>query len=126
MKVHNNVPINGKPTQKSKQTSTSGAFKTLLESEMVSVEPVSNQPQQHPQHNNEQTWHALQESVSLLDQAMQCLESGDMPTAQMIDNIDLLRSQLRQQLETNTGSNELMDAETLLAVEAERIRSLQS
>ena len=126
MKVHKNLPVSGQTTQKTKQTSSNGVFKTMLESEMSAVQQVENQPHQDPQHSAEQSWKALQESISLLDQAMQCLESGDMPTTQIIDNIDLLRSQLRQQLASNTASNELRDADTLLAVEAERIRSLQS
>ncbi len=126
MKVNNNLPVTGQTAQKTKQTRSNGVFKNMLDSEMTAVQQVNNQPQQDTQHHGEQTWQTLQESISLLDQAMQCLESGDMPTTKIIDNIDLLRSQLRQQLASNTGSSELRDADTLLAVEAERMRSLQS
>ncbi|PJA31656.1 MAG: hypothetical protein CO187_08210 [Zetaproteobacteria bacterium CG_4_9_14_3_um_filter_53_7] len=126
MKIHNNLPVTGQSTQKTKQARSNVVFKSLLESEMTPIQQLNEQPQQEPQQGNEQGWQALQESISLLDQAMQCLESGDMPTTQIIDNIDTLRSQLRQQLASNTQSNELRDADTLLAVEAERMRSLQS
>ncbi|OIO72842.1 MAG: hypothetical protein AUJ57_05265 [Zetaproteobacteria bacterium CG1_02_53_45] len=126
MKIHNNLPVTGQSAQKTKQARSNGVFKNLFESEMAPIQQVNEQPQREMSQDNEQGWQTLQESIALLDQAMQYLESGEMPTAQMIDNIDTLRSQLRQQLASNTPSNELRDADTLLAVEAERMRSMQS
>jgi len=126
MKVHNNLPINGQTTQKAKRARSDGVFKNLLDAEMADVQPVSNQQQEAPHSNKEQTRQALQESVSLLDQAMRCLEAGNPPSSQLIDDIDHLRSQLRQQLSSDLSAGDLQQADTLLAVEAERIRSMQS
>jgi len=125
MKVHNNLPISGQTTQNSKRSRSDGVFKNLLDAEMSDVQPVSNQHQEAPQDDKKQTWQALQESVSLLDQAMQCLEAGNPPSTELIDDIDQLRSQLRLQLSSGTQTGDLQQADTLLAVEAERIRSMQ-
>jgi len=126
MKIHNNLPVNGQSTQKTKRNRSDGVFKNLFDAEMTEVQPVSNPQQEAPQGNPEQTWQALHESVSLLDQAMQCLEAGSPPSPQLMVDIEQLRSQLRSKLGSDTPTSDLKQADTLLAVEAERIRSLQS
>ncbi|MDQ6970655.1 MAG: hypothetical protein Q9M16_09110 [Mariprofundus sp.] len=84
--------------------------------------PQSNQAQVPMQ----EAWHTLQESVSLLDEAMHCIEAGDSPPQKLIQDIEQLRALLRQQVSSGSAATELKQADTLLAVEAGRIRAMQS
>ena len=126
MKIHNKQPIGNNSIRKAKKSSTNGVFGKILESESSKVQAVADTPHQDSQSNMKEAWHTLEESVSLLDQAMQCLEAGSSPSEQLIGNIEQLRSQLRQQLASGRSASELKQADTLLAVEAERIRAMQS
>lgn len=128
MKIQNNMPINGHTTtQKAKRKGESGLFKSMFESEITEASNSDTPQQSSPSRDSSETaWHSLEEGVSLLDQAMLSLESGEMPSEQLIQNIDQLRTQLKSQLSSGKHSSELQQADTLLAVEAERIRSLQS
>ncbi|NWF37696.1 hypothetical protein F3F96_00890 [Mariprofundus sp. NF] len=126
MKIHNNLPVSGQTTRKTKQSSATGVFQTLFDAEVSDSHEIENADQAATHEPEKRAWQALNESVILLDQAMQCLESGNAPTAQMISDIEQLRGQVQQHLSANTQNKELREADTLLAVEAERIRSLQS
>lgn len=131
MKIHHNIPISGKTMQKTKRSSSTGAFGQLLD-----IQDKSTAENKHQHSNEKQTtpeqapmqeaWNTLEESVSLLDEAMHCIESGDNPPKQLIHDIEHLRSLLRQQIATGSAALELRQADTLLAVEAERIRAMQS
>jgi len=149
MKIQNNVPVGGKATRKTTRSSTNGVFGQLLD---AGVQPLTaDQPQSdhsqsdssqpgYPQSNPsaaeqatskpsipmQEAWHTLQESVSLLDEAMHCIESGDSPPQKLIHDIEQLRALLRQQVSSGSAALELKPADTLLAVEAERIRAMQS
>ncbi|MDX8407180.1 MAG: hypothetical protein R8L58_02225, partial [Mariprofundaceae bacterium] len=74
--------------------------------------------------HNQQTWQTLQDSLALLDQAMRYLESGEDAPDQLLNDIELLRTEVRRQSATDQASSELRQADTILAVEAARIRSL--
>ncbi|MBL4775036.1 MAG: hypothetical protein JKY87_03140 [Mariprofundus sp.] len=131
MKIHHNLPISGKTTQKSKRSSATGAFGQVLESQAKTTPANQNQSENAPQPNLNQApmqeaWHTLETSVSLLDEAMHCIESGDNPPQQLIHDIEQLRALLRQQVSSGNAALELKQADTLLAVEAERIRAMQS
>lgn len=125
MKIQNNLPITAKQTRKVSSGRTDGVFHSLFEAEVNDVRPVADEPTREERQDTEFTWKTLQESVSLLDRAMQHLESGDAPSQQLLDDIEQLRNRLHQQLPPGTDSKVLSQAETLLAVEAQRIRSLQ-
>ncbi|TLS68965.1 hypothetical protein FE236_09850 [Mariprofundus erugo] len=125
MKIQNNLPITGKQTRKVSSGRTDGVFQSLFEAEVNDVRPVTDEPAREERQEAEFAWKTLQESVSLLDRAMQHLESGDAPSQQLLDDIEQLRSRLHQQLPPGADSKALSQAETLLAVEAQRIRSLQ-
>jgi len=131
MKIHNNLPVSGKTTRKIARSSADGVFGKILESEILESEinPVqaANESQSDASKQPlQEAWHTLEESVSLLDKAMQCIESGDSPPQQLSQDIEQLRSLLRQQAASGHPSAELKQADTLLAVEAERIRSMQA
>jgi len=126
MKIHNNLPVSGQKTRKTEQSSTNGVFQTLFDAEVNESQEIENPDQTTSHEPEKRAWQALNESVSLLDQAMKGLESGNAPTAQMISDIEQLRSQVQQHLASSAQNSELRQADTLLAVEAERIRSLQS
>jgi hypothetical protein len=125
MKIHNNLPVSGKTIRKASRNSTEGVFGKLLESEIHPVQATNESHADTSQQPMQEAWHTLEESVSLLDKAMQCIESGDTPPRQLINDIEQLRSLLRQQVSSGRPSAELQQADTLLAVEAARIRSMQ-
>ncbi len=142
MKIHNTTPVGGKTTRKTTRSSTNGVFGQVLDAETASDhatadqsdQPCSNQPNPSQSNQNQSTnappmqeaWHTLRESVSLLDEAIHCIEAGDSPPQQLIHDIEQLRALLRQQVSSGSAAVELKQADTLLAVEAERIRAMQS
>lgn len=126
MKIHNNLPINSQSVRKTKQTSSDGIFKSIFESEIENASQTTDGSTSTSTSTTDPAWQALGESISLLDEAMQCLESGNSPSKQLIENIDLLRTQVHSHLADAQHSHDLRQADALLAVEAERIRSLQS
>jgi len=126
MKIENNLPIRGKQTRTSGQSRSDGLFHALFEAEVADVQPTGEQQPGDDAPRSEHAWKSLQEGISLLDQAMLCLESGDAPTQQLVDNIEQLRATLHQQLVPDSDLQTLTQAEVLLAVEIERMRSLQS
>lgn len=126
MKIHNNLPVSGQTTRKTKQRGATGVFQALFDAEVSDTREIDSNEQMPAHEPEKRAWQALNESVSLLDQAMQCLESGNAPTPQMISDIEHLRNQVQQHLSANTQNKELREADTLLAVETERMRSMQS
>lgn len=126
MKIHNNSPVSGQTARKTTKSDSKGVFKTLLDAEINETHEIEATVHEQQQKPEERAWHALNESVTLLDQAMKHLESGKAPTRQMMIDIEQLRSEVQQHLSGSAQSHELREADTLLAVEAERIRSLQS
>jgi len=126
MKIHNSQPVSGKTIRKTSRSSAEGVFGKMLESEINQVQAVSESRSDTSKQPMQEAWHTLEESVSLLDKAMQCIESGDSPPRELIHDIEQLRSLLRQQVDSGRPSAELQQADTLLAVEAARIRSMQA
>ncbi len=133
MKIQSNAPITGKTTHSSKRSTASSLFDQLLDSEVRQHDQdKTDQPRDHAVQTNDaiapmqEAWHTLEESVTLLDEAMQCIESGDSPPQRLIQDIEQLRALLRKQVTSGSSAIELKQADTLLAVEAERIRAMQS
>jgi len=129
MKIHNNSPVSGQSSSKIKKSSSNGVFGTLLEAEIGEAHRTDSTDGSAPvtsQAPEQEAWKALNESISLLDQAMKSLESGEAPSKQMMQDIEQLRSQVQQHLSSGPHNHKLREADTMLAVEAERIRSLQS
>jgi len=126
MKIHNNLPVSGKTTRKIARSSADGVFGKILESEINQVQAAEESHTDTSRQPMQEAWRTLEESVSLLDKAMQCIESGDNPPPQLSQDIEKLRSLLRRQAVSGNPSAELKQADTLLAVEAERIRSMQA
>lgn len=126
MKIHNNLPISGNQTRKSGKSRSGSVFHTLFEAEVADVQTTGEQQTPDERNSQDQAWRALEDSVFLLDEAMQCLESGQAPTQQLVDSIDQLRTALHQQLASGSDTRDLTQAEILLAVEVERMRAMQS
>jgi len=128
MKIHNNLPINGRTSRKTASSRSNGVFGKMLDAEIGQTQAVSEVRHNHDsaQPSMQEAWHTLEESVSLLDHALQCVEAGDTPPPQMIADIEQLRARLRQQVASGSPDAELTQADTLLAVEAARIRSMQA
>ncbi len=128
MKIHQNLPITNKEIRKTKTASSGAAFGKILDTELESVQPVAPQSSQEdaPSGQQQSAWRTLEESITLLDDAMRHIESGHPPSAELLHDIEQLRSQLRQQVSSGQSNHDLNQADTLLAVEAERIRAMQS
>jgi len=124
MKIHNNMPIRGSQTRKAAKSSSDGVFHALFEAEIADTAPLTADTTDQ-RNNDAPAWQALEDSVSLLDQAMHCLESGHTPDQQLLDNIEQLRNTLRQQ-KVIGESGELDQAEVMLSVEIERIRAMKA
>jgi len=126
MKIQNSQPISSKNLRSSKRSSNDGAFDKILAAEINPAQAVAEKQPRESQHPMKEAWQTLEASVSLLDKAMLALEHGNNPSAQLMQDIEQLRGQLRQQVTSGRSADELKQADTLLAVEAERIRSMQS
>jgi len=126
MKIHNNLPVSGQKTRKTEQSITNGVFQTLFDAEVNESQGIENPDQTTSHEPEKRAWQALNEGVSLLDQAMKNLEAGEAPSKQMMQDIQQLRDQVQQHLSSDSQNHKLREADTLLAVEAERIRSMQS
>jgi len=125
MKIHNNQPISGKSTRKTARSRSDGVFGKLLESEIAQVPAIHESSEEAAQSSMQQAWQDLEGSISLLNQARQRLENGSNPSPQLILEIEQLRSSLHRQVDSGCSSVELRQVDTLLAVEAERIRSMR-
>ncbi len=124
MKINNNMPVTGKPVRKTSRNATDAVFGQMLDSRIDQIDTVEQPQSDDSGSGSQQAWQSLGESISLLDQALQCIEHGERPSDTLIDQIERLRGELRQH--TASGSNpELSQADTLLAVEAERMRAMQ-
>ena len=98
-------------------------FASMLQAEMDEVTPVaSNTSQQQSSPPQKQTHELIEEVTDLLDQALHQLDAGEAPGDEVLNAIVQLRSQLQQQ---PNSSQTLEQAQTILAVESERVRSLQ-
>jgi len=126
MKIQNSLPVSGKTTRKTSRSSSNGVFGKMLESEIHPIQAATENHADAPKLPMQEAWHTLEDSVSLLDKAMQCIEAGDSPPRELIHDIEQLRSLLRQQVNSGRPNAELQQADTLLAVEAARIRSMQA
>ncbi|MDQ6993059.1 MAG: hypothetical protein Q9M31_06250 [Mariprofundus sp.] len=124
MKIQRNMPISGKSVKKQSASRTDGAFKALFDGEISEVKAPEEEAHSGQHANQEQAWKSLQESITMLDKAVECLTAGEAPTEELLENIEQLRTTLHQQLIPGSDQS-LAQAETLLAVEAERIRSLR-
>ena len=120
MKIDGPSGIKGQPTQSTRKGKTNGAFHTFLEAEIAATRKNDSATDQPPQQSGDQNASRLmEEAATLLDQALQNIEAGEKPAAEVLAGIQHLREQLHRQ----GGGN---DAQTMLAVEAERIRALNS
>ncbi|MDX8404802.1 MAG: hypothetical protein R8K50_01460 [Mariprofundus sp.] len=125
MKIQNNMPIKGSQARKPGKSRSDGVFHALFDAEVAEVKPTEEQQHSRDDHGGAaQAWRAVEDSVSLLDQAMQCLESGKTPSQEMVADIEQLRSALQQQRGNDT--QDLSQAEVMLTVEIERIRALRN
>jgi len=124
MKIHNSLPVNSKTTRKSARSHSGGVFGALLESEINQTQAVDEVTADAGFSSMQHAWQDLEDSVALLDRAMQCIEGGGSPPPQLVSDIERLRRRLHQQVNAGAGGTELRQADTLLAVEAERIRSM--
>jgi len=130
MKITNDSAIRPASPRKKEAASKGGNFQTFLEAEIAETTAVQAEQTDsgaaHTEHDDA-AWKTLSDCVELLDRAMHCLEKGDEPPANLAVDIEQLRLKLHHQLEERTPSGAaLRQADTMLAVEAERIRNIQS
>ena len=128
MKIRDHRPIQNSTTGKPRKSSNAGAFQNIFDAELKPAEDINDVTgpisDTESDSNNHQTWQTLQDSLALLDQAMRHLESGEDAPVQLLNDIEALRAEVRRQSATDQNSSELRQADTILAVEAARIRSL--
>ncbi len=127
MKIQNRGPIRQPASPKTDSTSRSGAFGKLLESELsLRAGEAVLPPEPNPSAANaseQEAWNSLERGLSLLDEAMDQLGQGRTPDPETLAEIEALRAELRQ-AGKSLSSTELDQANTILAVEAARMRSM--
>ncbi|MDX8396388.1 MAG: hypothetical protein R8K22_08250 [Mariprofundaceae bacterium] len=124
MKIQGTGKVQGQKIASGKKARSDGAFQSLLNAEMTTEETTKTSENQQKKPDKKQASIVLEEAVHVLDQTLKQLESGNIPDNQTLDTIQQLRIRLQEQNTSN--ASELQQADTLLAVEAERIKSLHS
>ncbi len=123
MKIQGPLSLKSQPAQSSKKSKVDGSFHTFLEAEIAGAgkndSPVSSDERQASGKSQAQI---VEEAAQLLDQALEQLAAGEKPAEQVITSIQQLRTQLHRQPGDTTEA--LHQADTMLAVEAERIHRL--
>lgn len=123
MKIQGPSSPQSQPSQSLKKGKASGTFQTILETEIDATRNSSSSEQQTSgEGSSQQRWQLVEEAAALLDQALKQLAAGEKPAEEVLSSIQKLRTQLHQH--TGETDDEFHQADTMLAVEAERIHSL--
>ena len=123
MKIQGPTSPQSQPSKSLKKGKAAGTFQTLLETEIDATQnKLSSEQRDSRQGSSQQRWQLVEEAATLLDQALEQLAVGEKPAEEVLNSIQKLRTQLQQQ--TGETSDELHQADAMLAVEAERIHSL--
>ena len=123
----NNRISKGKVT--SKKTTTCDAFGSIFASEQARNQPIAS-PQQHTQPEQEppQTatpLDALEQASDVLQRALSQLEQEASPSPESLQAIQTMHHELDTLLANDAHSRPLMQAKTMLNVEAQRIKHLK-
>jgi len=123
MKIQGPTSPQSQPSQSLKKGKSAGTFQTLLEAGIDATQSTSSSEQQdNRQGSSQQRWQLVEEAATLLDQALEQLAAGEKPAEEVLSSIQKLRTQLHQH--RGEANDELHQADAMLAVEAERIHSL--
>ena len=121
MKIEGPSSLKNQPTKSSKKSKVDGSFHTFLEAEIAGVRKNdSPDTAQEQAYSGRDQAELVEEAAKLLDQAMEQLSAGEKPADQVLTSIQ----QLRTQLQAGTSHETIRQADTMLAVEAERIHTL--
>jgi len=123
MKIQGTSSTQSQPSKSLKKGKADGTFQSILEAGIDAVDGKSPSDQRSG-HDAEQRWLLVEEAADILDQALEQLSAGEKPTDEMLNTIQKLRSELHQQRGETTEA--LKQADTMLAIEAERIHSLSA
>jgi len=121
MKIHGTSSTQSQPSKSLKKGKADGTFQSMLEAGIDAVD-ANTTSDQHDGKETMQRWQLVEDAANLLDQALEQLSSGEKPAEELLNTIQQLRSELHQNRGETT--KELNQADTLLAIEAERIHSL--
>ncbi len=134
MKINPRAPVRNHATRNSAKTDDSGVFRNLLETQLAAdaetAAPATSDERYSPDSGQpaEQT---LREGMALLNEALACLESDSRAPEALLRDIGQLRRQVALHLDSpqagmDAKREDMKQADTILAVEAARIRSLKS
>jgi len=125
MKIQGPASPQNQPSQSLKKGKSAETFQALLDTEIDAVQGKSSPEQSNNGHASaQQRWQLVEEAASLLDQALEQLSDGEKPAEEVLNSIQKLRTQLHQH--RGETDDELHQADAMLAVEAERIHSLNA
>lgn len=127
MKIDKNLPVQRHQTKKA-SPSGGGDFRILMQSHAQAVTPAGEHRPNHDGDSRMQTeaWLAISRCIGLLDEALEELQQGQVPSEKLLEEIDHLRENIRERLAGVSNAVDLDQAHTLLAVEAARIRHTSS
>jgi len=123
MKIQGTNSAQNQPSKSLQKGKADGTFQTMLDAGIDAVHD-NNASDQQSSSSNEQRWQLVKEAANLLDQALEQLSSGEKPTDELLSTIEQLRTELHQNRGDTTEA--LHQADTMLAIEAERIHSLSA
>ncbi|MDX8391122.1 MAG: hypothetical protein R8K53_00925 [Mariprofundaceae bacterium] len=116
----------GQPLRPQKNTSqvqggiTDSRFQSLLDGELQTTSDKQHDFSSHEQTPSDQQQQLFSDATRLLDEAIEQIESDHAPRKQTIESLQQVRKKL-----ANMGAtgNDLTAANTILAVETERLKS---
>jgi len=123
MKIQGTNSTQSQASKSLKKGKADGTFQSMLEAGIDAVN-TNALLDQYSDKSSEQRWQLVEEAANLLDQALEQLSTGEKPTKEMLTTIQQLRLELHQN--RGEASEALKQADTLLAIEAERIHSLSA
>ena len=125
MKIHGPSSLKNQPTQGSKKSKVNSPFHTFLEAEIAGIkkDATSTEENFHP-HSEGRQAQLVEEAARLLDHALEQLTHGEKPGEEILSSIQQLRRELHHQQQGEVDES-LQQANTLLAVEVERLNNLQ-
>jgi len=126
MKVNQTRGITASRSNSTKKTGD-GKFSALFSSELEATDTTEGKTQDKnkPSNQEQQPRQLVEQATELLDQALIQIESGEHLDDATLASIQQLNQHLQGLAKEDPNAPILTEAETLLAVEAKRIQSLQ-
>jgi len=121
MKIRSGQPLRSqKETSRASQTSADGQFQILLDNQMLDAADPQHTVNSEHDAPTAQHQQLLNDATRLLDEAIEQIEHENAPREQTVESLQQLRKKIA---DMGLPENKLSAANTILAVETERLKS---